>query len=588
MEEHLAATYLLDSTDPSRLTWKEVQGRWGSCLNFFLSYGLRPWDANDAREALAISRACKRGQQEDDMVAEMAAMELIQEEEEAVKKKQAKDKKVKNKSAFVLSELDIQFADQVYNYIKTRKIKSISYNDVIANVPYKGNARGIDVIRNDSRFIESFTKISLRVTATNETVNRTTPVTTPNPNSNPASAKQGSTGGSNNAAPAKQVVKGGSNNAVNSDTAFANKVFAFLKSKKIKSINYNQIIARIPYNGARRGIDVIREDPRFTESTSNVSLSKTSKKQKKVRDFTREWENALLNWRLYGIEQLFVFVGILESCDLKGPPSRKPKFILNENDDNIRDDVSVSSVSSMSALSVASSTGSTLSLRTQDSSDASAASNPFFHLVNDSDSDSDDEENKPEAAVGAATIAKDVAPTQCRYLIVRLKCVIAEVYRNLGIKAQKEQQLSVCSKHWVDAYEMLSTCFGDVEIWSFLLVNIPDAMPEQHNKVEMQKICHSFSVLAEDTDREKKKALEFLESKRKIIMAKLDPMLAERDLVKKSWGSKWTQNPHPKMNYAEKRKLWEQQLRDVNSAISIIAPLRITSSRTKAPSEARE
>lgn len=378
-----------------------------------------------------------------------------------------------------------------------------------------------------------------------------------------------------------------SNTTVNSDTEFADKVFAFLKSKKLKSINYNQIISKIPYNGARRGIDVIREDARFQENTNSVSLSKTPK-QKTGRDFTREWENVLSSWRLYGIEQLFLFVSTLELCDPRESPSRKPKFLLNENVDDVRDDVSVSSISSMSSLSVASSNGSTLSLRTQVSSDASAASNPFFHLVNDSGSDSDsadDEENKEE---NENVIVNNVAPTQCRYLIVRLKCVMAEVYRNLAVKAQKEQQLPVCSKHWVSAYEMLSNCFGDVEIWSFLLVNMPDTMPEQHNKDEMEKICLSFSVLAEDTDREKKKALEFLESKRKIIMAKLDPMLAQRDVVKKSWGQQWTRNPHPKLDYAEKRKLWEQQLRDVNSAVSIIAPLRVTSSRTKATSEGRE
>ena len=153
MEEDLAA-YLLDSSDPSRLTWEEVQERWGSCSNFFLSHGLRPWDADDPKEvlagfrdALAISRECKRDLRDlADMTADMAAMELILGEEEEIKVKQAKDRKVKNKSALVLSELDIQFADQVYHYIKSRKIKSINYNEVVANVPYNGNVRGIDLI----------------------------------------------------------------------------------------------------------------------------------------------------------------------------------------------------------------------------------------------------------------------------------------------------------------------------------------------------------------------------------------------------------------------------------------------------------
>ncbi len=564
MEERLSATYLLDRTDPTRLAWNEIEAGWGSCFNFFLSYGLKPWNQNDGLEALQISRHIKSYRLDEDLDAEMAAMELLQaEEEKEVKKKQQKDKKIKK--AFTPSELDIQFADQVYNYIKSRKAASINYNEVVENIPYKGNARGIDVIRNDPRLIESFTKISLRVTPTNEAVNRTTPaaVATPAP------------------APVKKVAAAGGNKK-NSDTEFADKVFAFLKSKRIRSINYNQIIAKIPYNGARRGIDVIREDPRFTEITSNVSLSKKSAKKTKVRDFTREWETVLSNWRRYDILQLLAFVRTLELCDSNSFPSRKPKIIpvQSENMDE-RDDVSVSSISSLS--SVASSTGSTMSLRTQDSSDASAASNPFFHLVNESDSDDEEEEDK---AVSSGNVAAEVvAPTQSRYLLVRLKCAIAEMYRNLAVKAQKEQQLPECSKNWVEAYSMLTGCFGDVEIWSFLLTNFSNNLPEQHDKSTLQMLCDSFRVLAEDTDREKKKSLDLLDKKKQVIMGKLDPMLAQRDAVKQSWGKRWTQNPHPKMDYAEKRKQWEQQLRDVNNAITIIAPLRIVSTRSNNPAE---
>ena len=60
--EGLAATHLLDKDDPTRLTYKEIKEGWGSCENFMLSYGLKPYDSGDCKEALSISRALKEGE----------------------------------------------------------------------------------------------------------------------------------------------------------------------------------------------------------------------------------------------------------------------------------------------------------------------------------------------------------------------------------------------------------------------------------------------------------------------------------------------------------------------------------------------
>ena len=58
-QEGLAASVLCDKNDPTRLTWKEIKNSYGSCTNFFMSFGLKPWDSNDQEEALSISRAMK-------------------------------------------------------------------------------------------------------------------------------------------------------------------------------------------------------------------------------------------------------------------------------------------------------------------------------------------------------------------------------------------------------------------------------------------------------------------------------------------------------------------------------------------------
>ena len=56
-EEGLAASQILDGSDPSLLTWREIRDSWGSCTNFVQSYGLKPYDLGDLQEAAAISRA---------------------------------------------------------------------------------------------------------------------------------------------------------------------------------------------------------------------------------------------------------------------------------------------------------------------------------------------------------------------------------------------------------------------------------------------------------------------------------------------------------------------------------------------------
>ena len=57
--EGLAASVLCDKNDPTRLTWKEIKDSYGSCSNFFMSFGLKPYERDDQEEALAISRSMK-------------------------------------------------------------------------------------------------------------------------------------------------------------------------------------------------------------------------------------------------------------------------------------------------------------------------------------------------------------------------------------------------------------------------------------------------------------------------------------------------------------------------------------------------
>jgi hypothetical protein len=67
-EQRLAAVQLLDGNDPTLLTYAEIRDTYGTPLNFFFAFGLKPWNADDCEEARAISRGMKenfQGEPED-------------------------------------------------------------------------------------------------------------------------------------------------------------------------------------------------------------------------------------------------------------------------------------------------------------------------------------------------------------------------------------------------------------------------------------------------------------------------------------------------------------------------------------------
>jgi hypothetical protein len=60
-----------------------------------------------------------------------------------------------------------------------------------------------------------------------------------------------------------------------------------------------------------------------------------------------------------------------------------------------------------------------------------------------------------------------------------------------------------------------------------------------------------------------------------VLFQKLNPQWQERDQVKERWGQeRWTTNPNPKMDYAERRALMEKELEEVKLALQDLAHVR--------------
>ena len=56
---------------------------------------------------------------------------------------------------------DAQWLDEVYHFMVSRRIESVNFSAILQNIPYEGYGKCINLIRNDRRFHESTSQVSL-------------------------------------------------------------------------------------------------------------------------------------------------------------------------------------------------------------------------------------------------------------------------------------------------------------------------------------------------------------------------------------------------------------------------------------------
>lgn len=201
--------------------------------------------------------------------------------------------------------------------------------------------------------------------------------------------------------------------------------------------------------------------------------------------------------------------------------------------------------------------------------------NSMFNLLSmDDDSSSDDEDSSLAEQAAAYSSSSDVpviTPILTKYILVKVKCALAESTRNAAVAAQKQKNYNDCTGSWCVAYEIMNDVLTSTDPWAAELIHQGARI---HNSVLVKEIVDGVSVLIEDTIREKDNAIGRLYQRQEFLHRKLNPQLEERNVVREKIGEeKWKNNLAPKMTYAERRKLTEQELRDVSMAITTIEPL---------------
>jgi len=297
-------------------------------------------------------------------------------------------------------------------------------------------------------------------------------------------------------------------------------------------------------DATRKAANNTNSNTNNTNNTSKKASRKKSKRKKNHKNFSSEWLR-LLSTQPHR-DHLEKLLPILSSCHPKYPPDKRP-IPADDDDDNM----SMLSSSSLSQFSKSTESSNSLALSNSIKTQAShsSLSNPFSSLRDDSDDDdndsSDDDDNNDDFTFNSDIIDNDnYISTQSRYLIVKIKSYICDTIRQEAIELEKSYEASVYIKIaalWQLAYLKLNELIISTDAWWAILIDTnvnyrSGKLNDDHVKYSLSELHEGLQILKDDTDTEKDRTMNRLTIIFQRITEKLNPMLSERNQVKKKFG----------------------------------------------------
>lgn len=227
---------------------------------------------------------------------------------------------------------------------------------------------------------------------------------------------------------------------------------------------------------------------------------------------------------------------------------------------------------------------------------ARGGSNMFDSLESDDEED-DGVVDTSSIQPGRDTAKDPDAPSmQIRYLSCEISCGIADAMSSRAFQMNRQKPeapalviswYAEIAHSWELTYAYLNDTLPDIDPWYAVLLSHELAieaghasaetlLPDSHNFVQLKDMLYRVNIVRDDTEYYRQKSIDYLARRLRYIEEKLDPLLVERDAVKAKMGvHKWTHNPEPKMTYAEKRKMWEEERDALKRAILIVESLSL-------------
>lgn len=175
----------------------------------------------------------------------------------------------------------------------------------------------------------------------------------------------------------------------------------------------------------------------------------------------------------------------------------------------------------------------------------------------------------------------------CRRILIRILTCQSEC---LALKASSLR----ASREWKQGAENLSVSLdriyaaldvADTQIskWMMMMDCNDDTSNEiQSSKQDLVEDADVVEVAIESLVRGRDKFIQLGKKEEAFLLRKLEPQWASRDEVKQRMGeNRWTNNPHPKGDYARMRKEFEIRHRDVRDALLLIEKMEYNLDKAK-------
>jgi hypothetical protein len=207
------------------------------------------------------------------------------------------------------------------------------------------------------------------------------------------------------------------------------------------------------------------------------------------------------------------------------------------------------------------------------------------------DSESDEDENVPNHFPDDIPVApSDEGPSiQCRYLMVKIICGIAEKYREEAMVCLRTRQYVSMKELWESAYNILLSCQPEMDRWYAQMLSVLTdeesndldyyiprrTLPDGHNCTQLLELYHAWGILIQDTSSRKTESIRLLTREESKLLMKLAPVLQERNHVRDNviGIESWTSNAQPKQTYAERRRAWELALKEIQETLGLLQRL---------------
>ena len=165
--------------------------------------------------------------------------------------------------------------------------------------------------------------------------------------------------------------------------------------------------------------------------------------------------------------------------------------------------------------------------------------------------------------------------SQIRYLIVEVKCGIAEAYNLQALREHRK------TKNWAAMAEELELAYGlleavliSVDPWyiDLLQADVGDSTQltmHRHSYRLLNLVINATRLVRDHTETARDTAVEACHRRIEQLNRALYPDYEERDAAKERFGGedKWKANPAPKGNYADARRAKEEELRVLEESV---------------------